>query len=125
MNIPVSYDTSIRNNAWKKSVSRMPCNQYISRWTASASGGSLTFKSTTKNSSSTSGTISFYGSTYQDGVLTPSPSTITISQNGTNISGTITIKGTGAGINTCSTSAAYPIDGNTTNLNYYFYVLTT
>lgn len=33
MNIPVSYDTSIRNNAWKKSVSRMPCNQYISRWT--------------------------------------------------------------------------------------------
>ena len=34
MNIPVSYDTSIRNNAWKKSVSRMPCNQYISRWTS-------------------------------------------------------------------------------------------
>lgn len=87
----------------------------IGSWSASASGGTLTFTSTTRNSSSTSGTISFSGTTYQDGVLTPSPSAITISQNGTNISGTITIKGTGEGINTCSTSAEYPIDGNTTS----------
>ena len=91
---------------------------YIGSWSASASDGTLTFTSTTKNSSATSGTISFSGSTYQDGKLTPSPSTITISQNGTSISGTITIKGTGAGINTCSTSAVYPIDGNTTSAKY-------
>lgn len=91
---------------------------YIGSWSASASGGTLTFTSTTENSSSTSGTISFSGSTYQDGVLTPSPSTITISQDGTNISGTISISGTGSGINTCSTSATYPIDGNTTTGSY-------
>lgn len=88
---------------------------YIGSWSASASGGTLTFTSTTKNSSATSGTISFSGTTYQDGVLTPNPSAITISQNGTNISGTISISGTGEGINTCSTSAKYPIDGNTTS----------
>lgn len=88
---------------------------YIGSWSASASGGTLTFTSTTRNSSSTSGTITFSGTTYQDGVLTPSPSTISISQNGTNISGTISISGTGEGINTCSTSAPYPIDGNTTS----------
>lgn len=88
---------------------------YIGSWSASASGGTLTFTSTTENSSATSGTITFYGTTYQDGVLTPSPSTISISQNGTNISGTISISGTGEGINTCSTSAEYPIDGNTTS----------
>lgn len=88
---------------------------YIGSWSASSSGNTLRFTSTTRNSSSTSGTISFSGSTYQDGVLTPNPSTITISQNGTNISGTITIKGTGEGINTCSTSAEYPIDGSTTS----------
>lgn len=87
----------------------------IGSWSAFASDGTLTFTSTTENSSATSGTISFSGSTYQDGVLTPNPSTITISQNGTNISGTITIKGTGEGINTCSTSAEYPIDGSTTS----------
>ena len=78
---------------------------YIGSWSASASDGTLTFTSTTRNSSSTSGTITFSGTTYQDGVLTPSPSTISISQNGTNISGTISISGTGEGINTCSTSA--------------------
>lgn len=88
---------------------------YIGSWSASAGDGTLTFTSTTRNSSSTSGTITFSGTTYQDGVLTPNPSTITISQDGTNISGTITISGTGSGINTCSTSAAYPIDGNTTS----------
>lgn len=88
---------------------------YIGSWSASASGGTLTFTSTTRNSSSTSGAITFYGTTYQDGVLTPSPSTITISQDGTNISGTISISGTGEGINTCSTSAEYPIDGSTTS----------
>lgn len=88
---------------------------YIGSWSASASDGTLTFTSTTRNSSSTSGTITFSGTTYQDGVLTPSPSTISISQNGTNISGTISISGTGEGINTCSTYAEYPIDGNTTS----------
>lgn len=91
---------------------------YIGSWSASASGGTLTFTSTTKNSGSTSGTITFSGTTYQDGTLTPSPSTITISQNGTSISGTISISGTGAGIDTCSTSAAYPIDGNKTTGSY-------
>ena len=90
----------------------------IGNWYASASNGTLTFTSTTKNSSATSGTISFSGSTYQDGVLTPSPSTITISQNGTNISGTITIKGTGEGINSCDESTKYPIDGKSTSANY-------
>lgn len=91
---------------------------YIGSWSASASGGTLTFTSTTKNSGSTSGTITFSGSTYQDGTLTPSPSTITISQNGTSISGTISISGTGAGMDTCSKSAAYPIDDNTTTGSY-------
>lgn len=91
---------------------------YIGSWSASASGGTLTFTSTTRNSSSTSGTISFSGTTYQDGVLTPNPSTITISQDGTSISGTISISGTGEGINTCSTSVEYPIDGNTTTGSY-------
>lgn len=90
----------------------------IGTWSASASNGTLTFTSTTKNSLSTSGTITFSGTTYQDGVLTPSPFTITILQNGTNISGTISISGTGAGMDTCSKSATYPIDGNTTTGSY-------
>ena len=90
----------------------------IGSWSASASGGTLTFTSTTKNSGSTSGTISFSGSTYQDGVLTPSPSTITISQNGTNISGTINIKAEGTGIKSCDASVVYPIDGNTKTASY-------
>lgn len=87
----------------------------IGTWSASASDGTLRFTSTTRNSSSTSGTISFSGTTYQDGVLTPSPSTITISQNGTNISGTINIKAEGTGVKTCTSSVTYPIDGNTTS----------
>ena len=91
---------------------------YIGTWSASASDGTLTFTSTTKNSGATSGTITFSGTTYQDGTLTPSPSTITISQNGTNISGIITITGSGAGIDTCSKSATYPIDGNKTTGSY-------
>lgn len=86
----------------------------IGEWYASVNDNTLTFTSTTKNSSSTSGTVAFSGSTYQDGTLTPSPSTIVISQNGTNISGTITISGTGTGISTYSASVAYPIDGNKT-----------
>lgn len=87
----------------------------IGSWSASASDGTLRFTSTTRNSSSTSGTISFSGTTYQDGVLTPSPSTITISQNGTNISGTINIKAEGTGVKTCTSSVTYPIDGSTTS----------
>lgn len=88
---------------------------YIGSWSASASDGTLRFTSTTRNSSSTSGTISFSGTTYQDGVLTPSPSTITISQNGTNISGAINIKAKGTGVKTCTSSVTYPIDGSTTS----------
>ncbi len=88
---------------------------YIGSWSASASGGTLTFTSTTRNSSSTSGTISFSGSTYQNNILTPSPSTITISQNGTNISGTINIKAEGTGVKTYTSSVTYPIDGSTTS----------
>lgn len=88
---------------------------YISSWSASASDGTLTFTSTTRNSSPTSGTISFSGTTYQDGVITPNPSTISISQNGTNISGTISIKAEGTGVKTCTSSVSYPIDGNTTS----------
>lgn len=84
----------------------------------STDGNTLTFTSTTKNSSSTSGTISFSGTTYQDGVLTPSPSTITISQDGTNISGTITIIAEGTGINTYTSSVPYPIDGNVTTASF-------
>lgn len=88
---------------------------YIGSWSTSASDGTLRFTSTTRNSSSKSGTISFSGTTYQDGVLTPSPSTITISQNGTNISGTINIKPEGTGVKTCTSSVTYPIDGNKTS----------
>ena len=88
---------------------------YIGSWSASASGGTLTFTSTTRNSGSTSGTISFSGTTYQNNILTPSPSTITISQNGTNISGTINIKTEGTGVKTCTSSVTYPIDGNKTS----------
>lgn len=87
----------------------------IGSWSASASDGTLRFTSTTRNSSSTSGTISFSGTTYQDGVITPSPSTITISQNGTNISGVINIKAEGTGVKTCTSSVTYPIDGSTTS----------
>ncbi len=88
---------------------------YIGSWSASASDGTLRFTSTTRNSSSTSGTISFSGSTYQNNILTPSPSTITISQNGTNISGAINIKAEGTGVKTCTSSVTYPIDGSTTS----------
>lgn len=88
---------------------------YIGSWSASASDGTLTFTSTTRNSGSTSGTIGFSGTTYQDGTITPSPSAITISQNGTNISGTINIKAEGTGVKTCTSSVTYPIDGNTTS----------
>lgn len=88
---------------------------YIGSWSASASGGTLTFTSTTRNSGSASGTISFSGTTYQDGTITPNPSTITIHQNGTNISGTISIKAEGTGVKTCTGSVSYPIDGNTTS----------
>ena len=91
---------------------------YTGSWSASASGGTLTFTSTTKNSGTTSGTITFSGTTYQDGTLTPSPSTITISQNGTSISGTIYIKSEGTGIESCDESAEYPIDGNTKTAKY-------
>ena len=87
----------------------------IGSWSASASGGTFTFTSTTRNSSSTSGTISFSGTTYQNNILTPSPSTITISQNGTSISGTINIKAEGTGVKTCTSSVTYPIDGSTTS----------
>lgn len=90
----------------------------IGEWYCSTRGHTLRFTSTTRNSSSTSGTISFYGSTYQDGVLTPNPSTITISQDGTNISGTITIKAEGTGINTYTDSTPYPIDGNVTSASF-------
>lgn len=90
----------------------------IGTWSGYASNGTLIFTSTTNNSSLTSGIITFYGTTYQDGVLTPSPSTITIFQNGTNISGTISISGTGEGINSCDASVEYPIDGNTTTGSY-------
>lgn len=88
---------------------------YIGTWSASASDGTLRFTSTTRNSGSTSGTISFSGTTYQNNILTPSPSAITISQNGTNISGTINIKAEGIGVKTCTSSVTYPIDGNTTS----------
>lgn len=87
----------------------------IGSWSASASDGTLRFTSTTRNSGSTSGTISFSGSTYQNNILTPSPSTITISQNGTNISGAINIKAEGTGVKTCTSSVTYPIDGSTTS----------
>ena len=87
----------------------------IGEWYCSTKGYTLTFTSTTRNSGSTSGTIGFSGTTYQDGVITPSPSTITISQNGTSISGTISIKAEGTGVKTCTSSVTYPIDGSTTS----------
>lgn len=90
----------------------------IGEWYCSTKGHTLTFTSTTRNSKPTSGTITFSGTTYQDGVLTPSPSTITISQDGTNISGTITIKAKGTGVKTYTASAPYPIDGNVTTASF-------
>lgn len=90
----------------------------IGEWYCSTNDNTLRFTSTTRNSKPTSGIISFSGTTYQDGVLTPSPSTITISQDGTNISGTITIKAEGFGINTYTASVPYPIDGNVTTASF-------
>lgn len=90
----------------------------IGEWYCSTNGNTLRFTSTTRNSKPTSGIISFSGTTYQDGVLTPSPSTITISQDGTNISGTITIKAEGFGIATYTASVPYPIDGNVTTASF-------
>lgn len=90
----------------------------IGEWYCSTKGYTLTFTSTTRNSKPTSGTITFSGTTYQDGVLTPSPSTITIYQDGTNISGTITIKAKGTGVKTYIASAPYPIDGNVTTSSF-------
>lgn len=90
----------------------------IGEWYCSTNSNTLRFTSTTRNSKPTSGIISFSGTTYQDGVLTPSPSTITISQDGTNISGTITIKAEGSGINTYTASVPYPIDGNVTTASF-------
>ena len=90
----------------------------IGEWYCSTEGNTFKFTSTTRNSKPTSGNISFYGSTYQDGVLTPSPSTITISQDGTNISGTITMKVKGTGVKTYTASTPYPIDGNTTSASF-------
>lgn len=90
----------------------------IGEWYCSTEGNTFKFTSTTRNSKPTSGNISFYGSTYQDGVLTPSPSTITISQDGTNISGTITMKVKGTGVKTYTSSVPYPIDGNVTTASF-------
>lgn len=74
----------------------------------------IRFTSTTRNSSATEAGIEFYGTTYQDGVLTPDANMIFMTQNGTDISGTITIKPKGNGINTYTHSVPYPIDGNAT-----------
>lgn len=90
----------------------------IGKWYCHTKDNIFRFTSTTSNSSSTSGTISFSGTTYQDGVLTPNPSTITISQDGTNITGTITIKSEGTGVKTYMASAPYPIDGNVTTASF-------
>ena len=110
-----SSKTWNNSNSYGSFIATLAYNlPYIGSWSASASDGTLIFTSTTKNSSATSGTISFSGSTYQDGVLTPNPSEITISQNGTNISGTIAIKRKGTGVWTRTSSVPYPIDGNTT-----------
>lgn len=90
----------------------------IGTWSASASNGTMTFTSTTENAGSRSTTITFTGSTYQDGTITPSPASLKFTQNGTNISGTIAISGTGTGIVSCATSVAYPIDGITKTAKY-------
>lgn len=90
----------------------------IGEWNCSTDGNTFRFTSTTRNSKPTSGTISFSGTTYQDGVITPSPSTITISQYGTNISGTITMKAEGTGVKTYTASVPYPIDGNVTTASF-------
>lgn len=120
---PLSFSKSSRT--WNNSNSDdsftatlAPNLPTIGEWYCSTDGDTLVFTSTTSNSGSTSGTISFSGSTYQDGVLTPSPSTITISQNGTNISGTISIKAEGTGIKNCNASAPYPIDGIVTTASF-------
>lgn len=90
----------------------------IGSWDASASSGTITFTSSTKNSSARSSKLSFNVTVEEEGTVTLDNTSLTFNQDGTNISGTITITGTGEGINSCDTTAHYPIDGNTTTANY-------
>ena len=82
----------------------------IGKWRAIADNGELTFTSTTMDAPARTGKILFECSTYQDGKVTPSPSFLLFQQYGTNISGTITIKGEGSGLVTYDSSVDYPMN---------------
>ena len=82
----------------------------IGKWRAIADNGELTFTSTTSDAPARTGKILFECSTYQDGKVTPSPSFLLFQQYGTNISGTITIKGEGSGLVTYDSSVDYPMN---------------
>ena len=82
----------------------------IGKWRAIADNGELTFTSTTRDAPARTGKILFECSTYQDGKVTPSPSFLLFQQYGTNISGTITIKGEGSGLVTYDSSVDYPMN---------------
>lgn len=82
----------------------------IGKWRAIADNGELTFTSTTRDARARTGKILFECSTYQDGKVTPSPSFLLFQQYGTNISGTITIKGEGSGLVTYDSSVDYPMN---------------
>jgi hypothetical protein len=82
----------------------------IGKWRAIADNGELTFTSTTRDAPARTGKILFECSTYQDGTVTPSPSSLLFQQYGTNISGTITINGEGSGLVTYDSSVDYPMN---------------
>lgn len=82
----------------------------IGKWRAIAGNGELSFTSTTRDASARTGKILFECSTYQDGKVTPSPSFLLFQQYGTNIKGTITIKGEGSGLESYDSSIDYPMN---------------
>ena len=82
----------------------------IGNWRAIVDNGQITFTSTTRDAPTRTGKILFECSTYQDGKVTPSPSSLLFQQYGTNITGTITIKGEGSGLETYDSSVDYPMN---------------
>lgn len=86
----------------------------IGSWTATVdtSNNKIKYTSTTKNSSDRYFPITVVGEVYQDGIVTTDTNDFKLKQYGTNISGTITIEGSGDGLTKCDSSVVYPIDGN-------------
>lgn len=108
------------NDDYIFSISYTENSPTIGGWNATADNGTITFTSTTKNSKSRVTHIKFSGTTYQDGAIkfNPSISMLTISQKGTDISGTIIISTEGTGIASCDNFPPYPIDGVSQTATY-------